>query len=581
MGCNCFAVLHTLTLLVVLSLTTFAAGSRPRLALAGEPFGVGRLEIELPQSATPEVLGVSGISVTEEHGRVFYPAVERRAGLPPVVKNVLSQARRPALRILGEVLSQPAGRTSVCFLFVGGDPLRITVETRWRQLVVVVPQADPARHARELAGWWRQYTSAPAFWENKADHPLLVENYLQSMLARRLNLPLPGRPHSTAWLDQFSDEVGLTLDSETLRIDYQRELFLGPENPREPANQPLPQEMPTPAVEMPEPPAGVAIEPIASRVPVECLYVRFGSFANFLWFQDTMALWQGDFQNLVQTRGLDYNSSGRMEKQLATQMTAMARLLGGVLVDDVAIVGADLYFREGGAYGLLFRVRNGSIFAADMTRQRQEWVQAGRATETKLKVNGHDVSYLSSRDGVTRSFYAADGDYHFITTSKTLVRRFLETGSGERSLGQSKEFRYARSLVPVSRNHTIFAYLSSAFFTNLIGPHYRIELMRRMQAEADIELAELALLAAAAEKRPSGSIAELSAAGLLPPGFGPLSDGSRTLWEEGRVVDSLRGQRGSSCPSRTSKSPRSAPPRQPRISISPTFLRRNGGGSIR
>ena len=336
----------------------------------------------------------------------------------------------------------------------------------------------------------------------------------------------------------------MTLDSETLRIDYQRELFLGPENPREPANQPLPQEMPTPAVEMPEPPAGVAIEPIASRVPVECLYVRFGSFANFLWFQDTMALWQGDFQNLVQTRGLDYNSSGRMEKQLATQMTAMARLLGGVLVDDVAIVGDDLYFREGGAYGLLFRVRNGSIFAADMTRQRQEWVQAGRATETKLKVNGHDVSYLSSRNGVTRSFYAADGDYHFITTSKTLVRRFLETGSGERSLGQSKEFRYARSLVPVSRNHTIFAYLSSAFFTNLIGPHYRIELMRRMQAEADIELAELALLAAAAEKRPSGSIAELSAAGLLPPGFGPLSDGSRTLWEEGRVVDSLRGQRG-------------------------------------
>ncbi len=33
---------------------------------------------------------------------------------------------------------------------------------------------------------------------------------------------------------------------------------------------------------------------MAMRVPAECFYVRFGSFANFLWLQDTLAKWGGD-----------------------------------------------------------------------------------------------------------------------------------------------------------------------------------------------------------------------------------------------------------------------------------------------
>ena len=48
------------------------------------------------------------------------------------------------------------------------------------------------------------------------------------------------------------------------------------------------------------------IEPIAMHVPAECFYVRFGSFANFLWLQDTLAKWGGDAQNLIALRGLDH-----------------------------------------------------------------------------------------------------------------------------------------------------------------------------------------------------------------------------------------------------------------------------------
>ena len=228
----------------------------------------------------------------------------------------------------------------------------------------------------------------------------------------------------------------------------------------------------------------------------------------------------------------------------------MARLLGGALVDDVAILGSDLFFREGGAYGLLFLARNSMLLGADFNRQRQDRVRNNGCTESKIQIAGREVSYLSSPDGGTRSFYATDGDYHSITTSRWIVQRFLETGSGQECLSRSKEFRYARSLMPLSRNDTVFAYLSSDFFANLVGPRYRIEGMRRMQAEADIELVQLALLAAAAEK----SRATRSSSFARGDSCRPLSARGPTAaarsWRAARSATRCAAGAGSSRPSR-------------------------------
>ena len=93
---------------------------------------------------------------------------------------------------------------------------------------MITPVADPDRYRGDFSAWWRQYTAGPAFWEKRPDYPPLVENYLRAMLAKRLNLPLPGPPQSETWLDQFTKDLGLTMGTEGLRINYQREQFLGP-----------------------------------------------------------------------------------------------------------------------------------------------------------------------------------------------------------------------------------------------------------------------------------------------------------------------------------------------------------------
>ena len=56
------------------------------------------------------------------------------------------------------------------------------------------------------------------------------------------------------------------------------------------------------------------------------------------------------------------------------------------------------------------------------------------AKEETVRIAGHDVSYISSPDGELRSYYAVDGDFHLVATSRRLVERFYEAGAGKGSL---------------------------------------------------------------------------------------------------------------------------------------------------
>ena len=52
-------------------------------------------------------------------------------------------------------------------------------------------ETAPRQFERLLAQWWKQYAKAPSCFEPKPDYPPLVDNYLTSTLAPRLNLRLP------------------------------------------------------------------------------------------------------------------------------------------------------------------------------------------------------------------------------------------------------------------------------------------------------------------------------------------------------------------------------------------------------
>ena len=152
------------------------------------------------------------------------------------------------------------------------------------------------------------------------------------------------------------------------------------------------------------------------------------------------------------------------------------------------------------------------------------------------------------RTAACASYYVQSGDYHLITSSRTMVEQFLAVAKGAGSLGATREFRYARTIMPLGRNDTVFVYFSDAFFRAFTSPRYRVEMTRRLEADADVELVQLAILAAAAEGKPGGTIEQLIGGGLLPADFGPRPDGSRAVMNNGEVYDQLRGRRGAMLP---------------------------------
>jgi hypothetical protein len=115
-------------------------------------------------------------------------------------------------------------------------------------------------------------------------------------------------------------------------------------------------------------------------------------------------------------------------------------------------------------------------------------------------------------------------------------------------LAASPEFCHARTILPIGRQDTVFAYFSSAFLQGLISPQYQIELRRRLHAVTDLELVHLARWAARAEGAPAETLEDLVQGGLLPEGFGRRPDGSGPVLVGDNVLDSKRGARGSFTP---------------------------------
>ena len=503
----------------------------------------------------PRPLGIEGIGLSDSQGRVFYPVIDNPA-FGKLMKQFLKEGtpltsggpvREEVGGLLRGILNRPP-RTTIYFLFKGNGPLDLVLQTSVDVPLRLVPRKNPAVHSRLLNLWWKQYAAPPSLLAPEPDFPPVVDTYLAATLARRLNLRLPEEKQTPLAYAELRKELGFNLGTESVRMAMMQDRILGLNNLGMTADRPLPEAFPMIEKPVTIPAPGVEVEPIAMRVPAECFYVRFGSFQNFLWLQDTLERWGGDAQNLIALRGLDRDMGGQIERQLILKQTILSRLFGDKVVADVAIVGTDMFFREGASYGILFQAKNTLAASASFAQQRKERLAQGGVMEETVEIDGNSVSYISSPDGGVRSYYVSSNGYLFFTTSKALAARFLETASGKDSLGGMIDFVHARELMPLSRDDTIWVYLSDSFFRNITGPHYRVEMARRLQATADIELVEMAQLAAKSEGRPGETVQQLITAGLLPPEFGPLPDGSRTVIADGLVYDSLRGRRGAFLP---------------------------------
>lgn len=507
-------------------------------AFKGSPFGIGTVTVPL-SAADSEVVATRGYQLLEKNRRAVYPVFTQGV------------ARRIFNALLGGGGSDST--LKVMFLFKGDEPLDLTVVTSRAHEVRVEPRTiRPNIFRVRMQTWWREYNAAARQQAKEGDYPPIIETYLTTMLGARLGFKPPlfsrtGQKDS----DELQQTLKLLTGAESLHYSVIRDTVLGRSGLGDVADRPVPANIAWGPPADAAADADVAIEPIAMHVPAECLYIRFGTFDNFLWYQRLGDEYGGELNRMIRLRGHDAGMNRKIERQLQLKTTKAAELFGSRVVADVAMIGRDMFMREGAAIGMLFQSKNG-LFETQTRGDRRAALNKLKdqgATLKELEIAGQKVTLLSTPDNQVRSFYAVDGSFHLVTSSRAMVERFFEVGEDKDALGQSAEFRHARTLMPIARDDTIFAYISTAFLRGLVSPQYQIELSRRMQAVADIELLQLASLAAQAEGMPHEDIEDLIASGFLPRGFGVRPDGSTlTIQEDGRIFNSLRGARGSFLP---------------------------------
>jgi hypothetical protein len=463
----------------------------------------------------------------------------------------------------------------VTFLFRGDSPMTVTLTDAQAVGAAMTdrvtsnlgtfelrPQPNPALHAETLQRWWTSYTAAAKEQMDAGDYPPWVENYLIAMLSGRMKLPLPDwYLNTTKEEDELLSTLKLVAGSPGVGQAIFRKQAAGNNSVGQTANQPLPQ---PPTWNPPydrDDLSNVPVEPLATRVPPECFYIRYGSFENYLWFLNLTEEYGGDLSSMVTLHGLKNESAARVETQLNLKTTAMSRLLGPTVIEDQAIIGQDLFLNDGASIGVLFKSKNAFLFRTSLKNDRSQLAASNDAVNlNEIAIGGKKATLLSSADNRVRSFLVEDDGYFLVTNSRTIAERFVEVGQTNASLAATSSFLLARQLMPLERQDTVFAYLSPDMQRGLVSPKYLIELRRRLSANAEISLTHLARLAFAQEQIPalntsaqsstgtSAGIVQLTEAGFLPSGFGTRPDGSGTIEVGNQVMDTRRGNRGTFLP---------------------------------
>lgn len=180
---------------------------------------------------------------------------------------------------------------------------------------------------------------------------------------------------------------------------------------------------------------------------------------------------------------LHYGVNDRYFARLGVDGAWVKTLLKSRAVAEIGLVFSDLFLLDGTDLTALMRVPRLSLF------------------KPLLKLCG--VHGLSDDNIVTKdlpdgkqAFWARRGGLLFISTRQDELKRALalRAADGAGSLGQSAEFRYMLTQLPLTEKTRAYAYFSDPFIRRLVGPEVKLAQLRRLQARSQLESISAAAL---------------------------------------------------------------------------------------
>ncbi len=293
------------------------------------------------------------------------------------------------------------------------------------------------------------------------------------------------------------------------------------------------------------------VSPLARCVPADFYFIEFRSLGKLLDLGDTGDLWGRHLFSQAQHEARSQLSAARLKRQLAVETSGLLRPFYDMVVQEVAVTGSDLFWREGSDVTLLFRFRQPDVFKAQMelflTKAEKS---AARRTPQRGGIDGRPLHARDvARPRGTRVLRVSGPGP---ARAQQLARRapasdrshsgFGRAGQQVVRLGDTDEFAYIRTLLPRgAAEEDGLIYLSDPFIRRLVGPQLKLTERRRMLCYNHLRMiGHAALLYRTQTGKAAGTLRDLAQANCAPGEFGTgklacPDGGSYALSPDGRT----------------------------------------------
>ena len=245
------------------------------------------------------------------------------------------------------------------------------------------------------------------------------------------------------------------------------------------------------------------IDVLANYIPEDQHAVLFPSFQSLLEVLDRIDRFGSLLGGLSEERGEEVQMSDRYQQQLCLPTSELARQLGPLVVNSVAMTGGDLYLKTGSDLTVLFECGQPAILLT-YVKAKHVAIQQKQPDCAVVSAEWEGLRYsgLVNAQRTISSYVCTSGKIVCVSNSKQGIEAFAKTVAGQTpALAKANEYIFFRNRYPKA-NESAFIVLTDATIRRWCSPRWRIGCARRTTAAA-------AMYRRAAEEMQKGSLPAL------------------------------------------------------------------------
>jgi len=268
--------------------------------------------------------------------------------------------------------------------------------------------------------------------------------------------------------------------------------------------------------------------PLADVAPHDHFFAWFAKPAALIAYLETGSGFLANAGAFITRTRVDDDLEGKYLARLGLNGKWVREFARHGAVTEIGVVLPDLFLLDGTEVTVLMRVPQMSVAQPLLRLLGVPSLKPDQPTPVSLP--GGEVAY-----------WAVRGDLLLVSTHPQELDRVLQLhrDGGKGSLGQSAEFRYMLTRLPLQPTTTAYAYLSDPFIRRLVSPQTKIAQLRRLRAHADLQVITAGGLLYRADGQPG--IPQLGKLAKLGYILAPLAQEDYTLQKDGVAVSKRYG----------------------------------------